>query len=159
MPHDPTVIPLFLGISTGYLVCDERPVLVDTGVPSSLRPLLWSLARNRVLSRDLSLILLTHRHSDHPGNAAALQELAGVPVAIHRADAAALHSGRNGRLVPTDLVGRLALPLMALGSVRLARPCQPDVLLEDGFDLTPFGVHGSVLHTPGHTAGSVTVVL
>ncbi len=34
----------------------------------------------------------------------------------------------------------------------------PDILLEDGLDLSPYGFHATVIHIPGHTKGSVAVL-
>ena len=36
---------------------------------------------------------------------------------------------------------------------------EPDILLEEEFQLAEFGIKGRVIHTPGHTAGSVSVIL
>ena len=40
-----------------------------------------------------------------------------------------------------------------------APPVKPDILIEDELDLKKFGVEGRVIHTPGHTHGSVSVIL
>jgi hydroxyacylglutathione hydrolase len=42
--------------------------------------------------------------------------------------------------------------------MRFAR-CEPDVVVDDVFSLRGFGLAGRVVHTPGHTAGSISVVL
>ena len=36
---------------------------------------------------------------------------------------------------------------------------EPDIILEDDFQLMKFGIRGRVIHTPGHTAGSVSILL
>ena len=60
---------------------------------------------------------------------------------------------------PTGRVGRyfLRTPLPH----RRYTAFEPDVLLSDGrsLDLSEFGVAGTVRHTPGHTKGSISVVL
>ena len=104
---------------------------------------------------DLALILLTHGHGDHAGSAAALQQAAGAPVAVHAADAWMLAAGRNDTLHPTSLEARLVKPFVD----RPFPAVQPDILLHPGFDLAPYGVRATVLHTPGHTAGSVSLRL
>jgi len=40
-----------------------------------------------------------------------------------------------------------------------APPVKPDILIDEDMDLSKFGVDGKVIHTPGHTAGSVSVIL
>jgi hydroxyacylglutathione hydrolase len=36
---------------------------------------------------------------------------------------------------------------------------EPDILTDEGMDLLAFGVNGRIVHTPGHTAGSISLVL
>jgi glyoxylase-like metal-dependent hydrolase (beta-lactamase superfamily II) len=40
-----------------------------------------------------------------------------------------------------------------------APPVKPDILIDEDMDLSKFGVDGKVIHTPGHTPGSVSVIL
>jgi glyoxylase-like metal-dependent hydrolase (beta-lactamase superfamily II) len=40
-----------------------------------------------------------------------------------------------------------------------APPLKPDILIDEDMDLSKFGVDGKVIHTPGHTPGSVSVIL
>lgn len=89
----------------------------------------------------LTTILLTHAHFDHIGAAAALQRRTGAAVYLHEADAPLL----------TDGMRNLSLAFAR----RACDPPHPDRLLRDG-DVFSFG--GSdfyVIHTPGHTEGSV----
>jgi glyoxylase-like metal-dependent hydrolase (beta-lactamase superfamily II) len=37
--------------------------------------------------------------------------------------------------------------------------CEFDIIIEEDFDLNPFGVDGKVLHTPGHSKGSVSIIV
>jgi glyoxylase-like metal-dependent hydrolase (beta-lactamase superfamily II) len=38
-------------------------------------------------------------------------------------------------------------------------PCSPDLLIEDGLDLSDFGFAARLLHTPGHSRGSISVIV
>jgi len=40
-----------------------------------------------------------------------------------------------------------------------APPLKPDILIDEDMDLSKFGVDGKVIHTPGHTPGSVSIIL
>lgn len=150
-----TVVPMRLRLSNAYLVRGERPVLVDTGSPGEEKAILRVLARERIDPRSLSLILHTHGHSDHAGSTRELQRLTAAPVAVHAADATMLAAGRNGPLPPTRLKARLIRPLVD----RPFPPVAPDITFDRELDLTPFGVDGQVVLTPGHTAGSISVLL
>ena len=58
--------------------------LIDTGHWSERATLLWELRRAGLRPSDLTGVLLTHRHSDHAGNAAFLQRRYGIAIYAHR---------------------------------------------------------------------------
>ena len=84
---------------SAYLLRGEGGfVLVDSGYPYFERLFKRRCRQNGIDPRSISLILLTHAHLDHIGGAKALRELTGAPLAIHRADADSLRTGRFGKL-------------------------------------------------------------
>ena len=143
-----------LGISNVFLLKGDRPILVDSGRPRDAQVIAEALRREQVALADLALILHTHGHWDHCGSTRQLTEWSKAPTAIHRADADQLARGVNGPLRPTCLSARLLKPFL-----NWAYPgVTADILLEDETDLAPFGIAGRVISTPGHTAGSVTIL-
>jgi hydroxyacylglutathione hydrolase len=92
----------------------------------------------------LKLIIDTHGHFDHVDANQPLKAATGAQIAIHEADA-------------QMLVQPSAEALFFTGN-RL-RPSQADILLKEG-DVLSFGKYRlKVLHTPGHTAGGISLVL
>jgi hydroxyacylglutathione hydrolase len=85
------------------------------------------------------VILLTHGHVDHTNAAAQLRERFGAKVACHPADVPMVDGAEGARSL--------------FGFER--RPCAVDREVEEGDALTVGGVEFKVLHTPGHTGGSV----
>ena len=153
-----TVSSLPMNMVNSFILVGERPVLVDTGVPGSGPKILAALAREGFAPTDVSLILITHRHVDHIGSAQALKLVTGAPVAVHALDADCLRRGDGGSRPPTGLGGRF-FDLTGVPGAQ-AEPCEPDILIDRDFSLEPYGVtDGVVLHTPGHTAGSVSALL
>jgi glyoxylase-like metal-dependent hydrolase (beta-lactamase superfamily II) len=152
-----TIVPLSLGMVHAFLLRGERPILVDAGLPGSEERLEEALRRHGVSLDELSLIVLTHAHSDHAGAAAALRERSGAPLAAGAGDAADLAAGANAPLTPTGAMGRLMG--RAAGEQLRFPPAVPDILAEDGFSLEPYGVDGRLLALPGHTPGSLAAHL
>ena len=142
-------------ISNCYLLLGERPILVDTGAPGDLKRILQALKSNQVRLKDLALIILTNGHSNHTGCAAELKRRCGVQIALHVGDAELARNGENGRLVPTSPLSRVVRPFVD----EPFEPFEPDFLFRDGFSLEAHGVKGQVIATPGHTAGSASVIL
>ncbi len=144
-----------LGIANAFLILEDRPVLVDSGSEGGVPRLLKALDAHGVGPGDLALVIHTHAHSDHCGGTAELARLGGVTVAIDPIEAAALCTGRSSPSRPATLAGRLLGPLLRVEFP----PVEPDLLVEDGFLLEPYGVGGRVVATPGHTDGSISILL
>ncbi|MFF2625638.1 MBL fold metallo-hydrolase [Kitasatospora griseola] len=140
-----------------YLLLGRRPVLVDAGTPGSGRRIHDGLAACGVDPADLALIVITHGHLDHFGSAAELHRLTGAPVAGHVADLGPYRSGRvREPYRPTGPMGRLMARNRKL-HVR-AEPFEPEVRVRGVTSLAEFGVEARIMPTPGHTAGSVSVL-
>jgi glyoxylase-like metal-dependent hydrolase (beta-lactamase superfamily II) len=142
-------------IANVFLIQGARPVLVDTGAPNSRPRIERALRGYGVRPNDLALILLTHAHSDHAGSAADLQATWGVPLAVHADDAAMLKRGTNGDFVSMGMEARISRPFVD----RRFTGTQADLWLQDGQDLHAYGIPAQVLHTPGHSDGSVSLLL
>jgi glyoxylase-like metal-dependent hydrolase (beta-lactamase superfamily II) len=105
----------------------------------------------------LKLVLLTHGDFDHIGNAAALRSVFGSKIAMHREDAAMAERGDMfvNRKRPNILI-RALIPVFA-GFGKTER-FTPDILIEEGYDLSPYGFEARVISLPGHSKGSLGVL-
>jgi len=152
-----TVIhPIRLRFSNAYLLLGDRPILVDTGSPGEASRIASACAAVGVGIRDLALILHTHVHSDHFGSTAELATVAQCPVSFHPGDDGLAIQGHNGSLRGVGLRGRWMSRLFRNTPFQSTTA---DIPAEQGMRLERFGVAGTVHHTPGHTAGSISVVL
>ncbi|MFF6772567.1 MBL fold metallo-hydrolase [Streptomyces sp. NPDC012637] len=140
-----------------YLLLGRRPVIVDAGTPGSGRRIYEQVAAHGVDPTDVSLIVITHGHIDHFGSAAELHRLTGAPVAGHVADLGPYRTGRAREpYLPTGPTGRLMAGNRNL-HMRV-EPFEPGVLVTGETDLEDFGIAARIMPTPGHTAGSVSVL-
>ena len=147
-----------LRMSNAYVI--ELPstlVLVDAGSPSDTQKIVSRL--NAFGGKPLRLIYITHAHLDHYGAAASLQSATTAPVLIHVEDAGAMSRGET-HLGQVRGRGRLTGALMPI--MRRLFPIElvtADHVIQDKQDLQEFGLPGYVLHTPGHTPGSTSLIL
>ncbi|MDI2128394.1 MBL fold metallo-hydrolase [Yinghuangia seranimata] len=140
-----------------YLLLGRRPVVVDAGTPGSGKRIHDQITAHGVDPADVSLIVITHGHIDHFGSAAELHRLTGAPVAGHVADLGPYRSGRvREPYLPTGPMGRLMDRNPKLHAQ--AEPFEPDVLIRGETGLEDFGLAARIMPTPGHTAGSVSVL-
>jgi len=148
-----------LGFVSAYLLGAERGfVLVDTGMKSQRERLAAALAKAGCGSGDLVLVIVSHADYDHAGNCEWLRESFGAPIAIHSADAPTLISGESPQRVMSGRFGKILTRI--LSKRRGGGPsCKPDILLEDGQDLAPWGLSAKVLHLPGHTPGAIGLLV
>ncbi len=155
------LVRLGLGIVNAYLVqAHGGDVLVDAGLPGLGWRLLQLLEKHGSSVETLKLIIITHAHFDHVGALNAIRERTGAPVLVHQLDAPVLRSGEISLPAGQTMLARglMAMGAATTGRFRL-RGCEPDILVEDEFDLGAFGVAGRLIHTPGHTLGSISLLL
>lgn len=144
----PNVHAVKLLSCTGFLFVEERLTLIDAGLPGSRLPLERYLRRIGRRLDELERIICTHGHPDHIGG---VRELAagGAQVLIHPDDLAG---------VETTL--RDALRARSRGPLLHYLTPHPGatVPVRDGEVLPVLGGL-EVVHTPGHTPGSVCLWL
>ncbi|QIP87796.1 MBL fold metallo-hydrolase [Streptomyces sp. Tu 2975] len=130
--------------------------LVDAG-QAGCAPLIEEALRGAGLDpAHIRRIVLTHCHRDHVGAAGELAERYGAEVLAHRLDAQVV---RGERPVPDPVLLDWEVPLYEHGlTVPPAPPTRVDRELEDG-DVLDFGDGARVVHSPGHTDGSIGVHL
>jgi hydroxyacylglutathione hydrolase len=122
-----------------HLVADEsarEAIAIDTAIPS----LDWIAGELAERGWTLKLIVSTHGHWDHIGDNAAVAAHTGADIAVHPAD-------RERLTDPRPLNAPFPIP-----------PSVPAVELAEGGVIRFGEVRLEVLHTPGHTAGSVCLL-
>jgi len=128
----------------GYVILEDRLTLIDAGLPGSRARLARHLGRIGRSLAELERIICTHAHPDHVGG---VRELAsdGVEVLMHPADIARVQVSL-GEAVRRPSRGRL-FAFVTPTPARLTPVADGEVLPVLG------GLE--VIHTPGHTPGSI----
>lgn len=145
-------------ISCGNVNCyllsgDRGAVLVDTGRAGYGEKVL-----SACLGAGVRLILLTHGHPDHIQNTAFLSDRLGAPAALHPGDLDLLKDNLSQPLSAGTAFGKFLLALSRHSfRTQMSPAFLPQIALEDGQDLNPWGVDARVVALPGHTVGSVGV--
>lgn len=156
------ILSLRLGITNTYLLRGTRGiVMVDAGPPGKIRAFRRKLSKLYILPGDIKLLLLTHAHFDHAGLAKEIQEMTDAKVLIHNYEKDALEKGQYFDRTGVDLWGKISGIFLSIfaGKISFALPRTDIVTGNDDFSLLEFGIDGTVIHTPGHTPGSLSVVL
>lgn len=127
-------------------------------MPKSFESIKRYLYDNGINPKEISLVIITHNHLDHTGSISKVKELTGAPVVIHKSEEMYLSKG-----VTTPVQIRSLLPKLIMKVIKNPEiePFNADIIIKDNdiFDLKPYGAAGKIIHKPGHTDGSISVLL
>jgi len=151
--------PFVFNVSTNcYLVrTGDANVLIDTGRSNKRSAIERELDSAGCRPGSIALIVLTHGDFDHSGNAAYFRKKFGARIAMQNDDAGMVERGDMfwNRKKPNILIRLVAAVLFRLSK---SDRFKPDLYLDDGYDLSGFGVDARVLHIPGHSRGSIGIL-
>jgi hydroxyacylglutathione hydrolase len=128
--------PLATNVQILADAASREAIAIDTAIPS----LAWISEELAARGWTLKLIVSTHGHWDHVGDNAAIAEHTGAAIAVHAAD-------RDRLVHPKPLFAPFEIP-----------PSVPAVELAEGGAIRFGELRLEVLHTPGHTEGSVCLL-
>jgi glyoxylase-like metal-dependent hydrolase (beta-lactamase superfamily II) len=153
-PGRAPIVEIPLRMSNAYLLESSTPVLVDAGTVGDMDDLRHDLFELGLRPAAIRLVIVTHAHHDHAGLASDLQAL-GAKVMLGEGDVAQARRGEDDDLKATGLTGSLLKPLLP----KLFPAFEPDIVVREPTSLKDWGVDGAVLPMPGHTPGSLVVLL
>jgi len=152
------ILRINLGFVNAYLLqAGDGYVLIDTGIGDVWTKLESELLFLGGLPERLKLVILTHGDMDHAGNCKNLQQKYGVSIAVHRGDLDMVSTGKSRPRSANTFSGKL-MTWMASRMKDTASSFEPNLYLEDGQNLNEFGLDAAVVHTPGHTSGSIAIL-
>ena len=131
-----------------YLLINGKELtIIDTGTSGNAQKTVEYIQKIGHQPTDVKTIILTHCHMDHMGSVKELKDLTSAKVAVHMEDADYV-SGKKPLPKPKNVLFR------AVSSFVKPEPVQVDVILKEGDKIAGL----TVIHTPGHTPGSIMLL-
>ncbi|MDD4296895.1 MAG: MBL fold metallo-hydrolase [Ruminiclostridium sp.] len=155
-----TIYQVLSGRSNVFLITNGKDnLLVDTSTKRNYRRL--DKALKDLDCNNISLLILTHAHFDHTANASLIKEKYSPEIVVHLNDKDFLETGNNPLPQGTNFLtrffvnifGKRLSPFVKYDSVK------SDVIIKDNYDLKEYGFNAYIIHTPGHTLGSISVIV
>ena len=156
------IFTIQFGINRCYLIKEDGIILIDGGPPNKLEAFQKYLTEMSVMPNDIRLIVLTHGDFDHVGSAQEIKLLTGAKIAIHEKDRLNFENSQHNFPQGTTMWGRfLRFILNPITQKIFGFTGGTSDIILDGSDypLQDFGISGKIVYTPGHTKGSVSVIL
>ena len=133
------IAPYSFGANTYAIISDGHAIIIDPSV--TVGAITSAVAEEGAV---IDAVVLTHGHFDHIVAIDTMRDALGVKVYIHEADAEMLTDGSKNAF------------LTFFGRDRTYRPA--DKTLKDGDRLTLGNSEIKVIHTPGHSKGSICLL-
>ncbi|HVF89799.1 MAG TPA: MBL fold metallo-hydrolase [Blastocatellia bacterium] len=159
--------PFYVGPVNVYLIQEDPLTLIDVGPRSddTLKALRSGLDRLGHRFSDIKRIVISHAHADHYGLAQLVVEESGAEVLIHAWDAPAV-SATSDYAAYRELLAVIGVPREMIEKMEagyekflgFTYPMKRVEPLEDGDEIVFDHESLTVVHTPGHTPGSICLV-
>jgi glyoxylase-like metal-dependent hydrolase (beta-lactamase superfamily II) len=158
----PQLWQLKLGAVNSYLLkTEDGLLLVDSGYPNKTEQLYAAVKETGNNPEEIRHLILTHGHIDHAGGAAEIKKRTGARIYAHKIDLELIEKGEAARpgtsLTPGIIPALVYFFFIKFGGSKY-EPVSVDQLLEDG-EVFPFCGGIEIIHTPGHSAGQVALLL
>ena len=131
-----------------YLRINGVGILIDSGYPVSEKRFMEKIKN----FGKIDYLILTHTHFDHAGNAIYLKRM-GTKIVVHASEEEWLNRGETPRPPGTGTIGKTIMRFSSLRSFKFPE-VEADIVITDTTKINGM----KIVHTPGHTPGSVTVV-
>jgi len=163
--------PFFEGRNEVYVIRGNPITIIDTGIATQIAfdRLVAKLSEHQIALADVGRVILTHKHIDHIGNAWRIQQASGAEIMIHESEVSAVVNSDSGGDRFRDLVNERMEQWRVDAD---ARP-NPKTVNSPQWEIQPAAAVGlqdgqridlgsdqlEVIHTPGHSFGSICLRL
>ncbi len=155
-----TITKMLGGRSNVFLVRAEGlTILIDTS-PALFKQQLLNKIRNENID-SIDYLILTHTHFDHAGNAATIKEKYAAKIIVHHLEGEYLKSGSSPVPAGTNSFTKWAVKQQVDFAAKFFayKGCNADILVSDVQELPIKIGHLQIIHTPGHSSGSLSLII
>lgn len=133
--------------ASSYLIRDTPSVLIDCGTPHGVEALKRNIRETGVTLEEIGYIIGTHGHYDHVSAVQQVKAECAAQFLLHSADANAVRNGDPDRTASRLMYGESFSPITV------------DRELGDYEEISLERALLRIVHTPGHTLGSVSLLV
>ena len=154
------IIQILSGRSNVFLLTNGRKnILIDTGPARKWEKLNSNLKSLNI--NKLDFLILTHTHFDHVANSFNLKTYYDPKVVVQRKEELYIRNGANKFPRGTNPITRFLINVIGdkISDKYNFTPCQPDILFDSTFNFNELGFNAYLLQTPGHSIGSVSLIV
>jgi len=150
-----------VGIDNCYIIKQEGTILIDGGMPGEINKFSKGLKDIGINPSEIKAIVITHCHWDHIGCVKKIKDMTSAKVIVQRYEKNILMKGDPVMPPGVTRWGKIfGAFVKQLSKKYIIEPCEVDIVLEEeDYSLEEFGIKGKIVFTPGHSPGSISVVL
>lgn len=143
------------GTCNNYLIKNKgASILIDCGFRNKKE------YESLLAGENIRLIILSHEHNDHCVMLQEIKQKFHIPVLMHTHTAGIVSKGAVSIPVGITIIGKIVYKSFEKNKDKMTyTPATADITFSKEYDLKEFGINGKVMHTPGHSQGSVSVIL
>lgn len=157
------------GCNCYVIIQNDNAILFDTSKEFERKKLVIQI--NDILNINkakLKAIVLSHNHFDHSGNSAFLCDYYNCPVLIHKNEFNEFCNGKtlfpigvkNPLKIFTIIMNKIFFKFDFMNLLTFEKCNQEKIItVENNFNLFQYGVNTELIHTPGHTNGSISMII
>ena len=155
------IYQISLGAVNTFLIEDNGLTLIDTGHKNSADKIFAAIKKGGKNPAEIKQIILTHCHPDHTGSAAEIKSRLNIPVFAHIEDALLIEKGtgiRKPMYLSPGVINWIVYNVFIKKAPQTIEPVNIDEQLKDN-DVIPIAGGIQVIHTPGHCAGHIALLI